>query len=273
MPLGRLNVNHDAPSLELTDRPLVDTYIIPSTWSELGAGLTGRVNTGPVLLSYELYVVNGLDSAIADGPGLRNARGSYLQDNNSDKAVTGRISAYYYKPHGRFSPNFELGLSGYSGEYDRSHHRVNLLAVDLLLRNAYLELAGEYARAFIDSGFDDDYALSSRLPVPSAMQGFYLELRGRLPLRLLLPSLRTLPLWLGEASLLLTLRYEEIDTDLAVTNLNDRRRLSVGLNLRLSAAFVFKHELQFTVNDAGGVRREISDHPDLGYVSSIAFLF
>jgi hypothetical protein len=273
MPLGRLNVNHDAPSLELTDRPLVDTYIIPSTWSELGAGLTGRVNTGPVLLSYELYVVNGLDSAIADGPGLRNARGSYLQDNNSDKAVTGRISAYYYKPHGRFSPNFELGLSGYSGEYDRSHHRVNLLAADLLLRNAYLELAGEYARAFIDSGFDDDYALSSRLPVPSAMQGFYLELRGRLPLRLLLPSLRTLPLWLGEASLLLTLRYEEIDTDLAVTNLNDRRRLSVGLNLRLSAAFVFKHELQFTVNDAGGVRREVSDHPDLGYVSSIAFLF
>lgn len=273
MPLGRLNVNHDAPSLELTDRPLVDTYIIPSTWSEVGAGITGRVNTGPVLLAYELYVVNGLDSAIADGPGLQAARGSLLQDNNSDKAVTGRVSAYYYKPRGRWRPNFELGLSGYSGEYDRSHHRVNLLAGDLLLRNAYLELAGEYARAFIDGGFDDDYALSSRLPVPSAMQGFYLELRGRLPLRLVLPGLRTLPLWLGEASLLATLRYEEVDTDLAVINLNDRRRLSVGLNLRLSAALVFKHELQFTVNDAGGVRREVSDHPDLGYVSSIAFLF
>ena len=58
-----------------------------------------------------------------------------------------------------------------------------------------------------------------------------------------------------------------------MVNLYDRRRLSVGLNLRLSAALVFKHELQFTVNDAGGVRREVIDHPDLGYVSSIAFLF
>lgn len=273
MPLGRLNVNHDAPSLELTDRPLVDTYIIPSTWSEVGAGITGRINTGPVLLSYELYAVNGLDSAIADGPGLRSARGSLLTDNNSDKAFTGRVAAYYYRPRGRWHPNLEVGLSGYTGEYDRSHHRVNLLAADLLLRNAYLELAGEYARAFNDSGFDDDYALSSRLPVPTAMQGFYLELRGRLPLRLLLPRLRTLPLWLGEASLLLSVRYEEIDTDLAVINQNDRRRFSVGLNLRLSAALVFKQELQLTVNDAQGVRREVFDNPDLGYVSSIAFLF
>lgn len=273
MPIGRLNVNHDAPSLELTDRPLVDTYIVPSTWSEVGAGITGRINTGPVLLAYELYAVNGLGSAIADGQGLRAARGSLLEDNNSDKAFTGRLSAYYYQPRGRWRPNLEIGLSGYTGEYDRSHHRLNLLGLDLLLRNAYLELAGEYVRAFIDSGFDDDYALSSRLAVPTAMQGFYLELRGRLPLRLLLPHLRTLPLWLGEASLMLALRYEEIDTDLSVVNLNDRRRFSVGLNLRVSAALVWKHELQLTVNDAQGVRREFFDSPDLGYVSSIAFLF
>jgi hypothetical protein len=105
------------------------------------------------------------------------------------------------------------------------------------------------------------------------MQGFYVELRGRLPLRLLLPRLRALPAWLGEASLLLALRYEEVDTDLAVVNQNDRRRFTVGLNLRLSAALVYKHELQFTVNDAVGTRREVFDHPDLGYVSSIAFLF
>ena len=58
---------------------------------------------------------------------------------------------------------------------------------------------------------------------------------------------------LGAPIVTLTLRYDEVDTDLAVVNLNDRRRLSVGLNLRLSAALVFKHELQFTVNDAGGV--------------------
>lgn len=273
MPLGRLNVNHDAPSLELTDRPLVNTYIIPSTWWEAGAGLTGRINTGPLLWSYELYAVNGLGSAIADGPGLRNARGSVLQDNNGDKALTGRLSAYYYQPRGRWVPTVEAGLSGYTGEYDRQKHRIHLLAADLLIRNAYLELVGEYARAFIDQGFDDDYALSSRAAVPTAMQGFFVELRGRLPLRRLVPKLKEIPSWLGETSLLLALRYEEVDTDLSVRNENDRRRLSVGLNLRLSAAFVFKHELQFTVNDAAGTRREVWQDPGLGYVSSLAYLF
>ncbi|HRI53873.1 MAG TPA: hypothetical protein PLW65_27225, partial [Pseudomonadota bacterium] len=80
-------------------------------------------------------------------------------------------------------------------------------------------------------------------------------------------------LWLGEASLVLALGYGEVGTGLGGVNRSDRRRLSVGLNLRLSAALVFKHELQFTVNDAGGVRREVWDQPALGYVSSLAFLF
>ena len=105
------------------------------------------------------------------------------------------------------------------------------------------------------------------------MQGGFVELRGRLPLRLLVPRLQSLPLWLGEASLLLALRYEEVDTNLDTRSQYDQRRLSLGLNLRLSAAFVFKHELQWTVNDANGTRREFFQDPSLGYVSSVAFLF
>lgn len=273
MPVGRLNVNHDSPSLELTDRPLMHQFIVPTTWWEIGAGLTGRVSAGPVLFAYELYAVNGLNSSISDGAGLRNARGSVIEDNNGDKAITGRLSAYYYQPRGRFVPTVELGVSGYTGEYDRNHHRVNMLAGDLLVRNAYFELAGEYARVFIDAGFDDDYLISTRLAVPTDMQGFYIEARGRLPLRKFFPRLQVLPLWLGEASLLLALRYEEVDTDMSVVNLNDRRRFSVGLNLRLSSAFVWKHELQWTTNDAGGTRREFYQDPSLGYVTSTAFLF
>ena len=101
MPVGRLNVNHDAPSLEFTDRPLVTQYVIPSTWWEAGAGLTGRVPLGPVQLSYELYAVNGLTSAISAANGMRQARGSVLQDNNNDKAITGRLAGYFYAPRGR----------------------------------------------------------------------------------------------------------------------------------------------------------------------------
>ena len=273
MPVGRLNVNHDSPSLEFTDRPLMHQYIIPTTWWEIGAGLTGRKSAGPMLFSYELYAVNGLTSDIADGAGLRNARGSVIEDNNSDKAFTGRVSAYYYRPRGRFIPSVEVGLSGYTGEYDRKKDRVNMVAVDLLVRNAYFELAGEFARVFIAPGFDDDFLTSSRRVIPTDMMGFWIEGRIRLPVRLILPRLKAIPLWLGEMSFMLGLRYEEVDTDMSVVNANDRRRLSLGLNVRMSAAFVWKHELQWTVDDALGVRREINENPALGYVSSVAFLF
>ena len=73
--------------------------------------------------------------------------------------------------------------------------------------------------------------------------------------------------------MMLGLRYEEADVDLDSSSASDERRLSLGLNLRLSAAFVFKHELQWTVNDQGGARREVWQDPALGYVSSLAFLF
>jgi hypothetical protein len=42
-PLGRLNVFHDAPMLDLTDRPLVDRDIIPTTLSEAGVGFFGQI--------------------------------------------------------------------------------------------------------------------------------------------------------------------------------------------------------------------------------------
>ena len=40
-PLGRLNAHHDAPLLDLTERPLVDRNIIPTTLSESGLGFFG----------------------------------------------------------------------------------------------------------------------------------------------------------------------------------------------------------------------------------------
>src|SRR4030095_5490984 len=42
VPMGRFNINHDAPTQDLTDRPLALTYIIPSTWFEAGVGPSGR---------------------------------------------------------------------------------------------------------------------------------------------------------------------------------------------------------------------------------------
>jgi hypothetical protein len=41
IPIGKFNLLHDSPLNDLTDRPLVSQFIIPSTMSETGAGFYG----------------------------------------------------------------------------------------------------------------------------------------------------------------------------------------------------------------------------------------
>ena len=42
-PIGAFNVNHDGPRYEFIERPLVSTEVIPSTLSEAGLGVHGRL--------------------------------------------------------------------------------------------------------------------------------------------------------------------------------------------------------------------------------------
>ena len=41
LPIGKFNLLHDSPLNDLTDRPLVSRFVIPSTVSETGAGFYG----------------------------------------------------------------------------------------------------------------------------------------------------------------------------------------------------------------------------------------
>lgn len=76
MPIGLINELHEPTLFPSARRPNVDSVIIPTTWSEMGAGLYGE--WGPVALRG--YVVNGLqavkDSAVSGfaASGIRNGR-------------------------------------------------------------------------------------------------------------------------------------------------------------------------------------------------------
>ena len=65
-PIGYFNQNHDGPKWEFIDRPLVSTTIIPSTLSEVGLGFHGDLGLASNLLTYEIYLVNGLQDGIVD---------------------------------------------------------------------------------------------------------------------------------------------------------------------------------------------------------------
>ncbi len=74
VPVGFLNENHEPIFFYGVYRPLVDRYVIPTTWNQLGGGLYGDV--GP--LRYKAYAIAGLDAFGAEpleaGSWIRNAR-------------------------------------------------------------------------------------------------------------------------------------------------------------------------------------------------------
>lgn len=271
VPFGVFNLRHDAPTRDLTERPTPLTTITPTTWFEAGAGVLGTIPLGDTMtLSYEFYAINGLDAKITRQLGMKGAVGSKLEDNNDDKAFVGRIS---------FSPilGLEFGVSGYTGEYDDHSNRVNMVGADLTLRVGWFELLGEYVRAFIDegyvTGFTEGSPANTRNAIPTAMQGWYVQMNFHFTI----PGLwDLLPDDMADATFTAVIRYEDTDTDLDVDEDFDVQKLTFGLNFRPVEAYVWKHELQLVTRSSGGERQDMFSgdfSPSLKYVSSLAFLF
>ena len=67
-PLGKLNLIHDSPLLDLTDRPLVSRLIIPTTLTDAGMGFFGTLYPSELSkLDYEIYVTNGVFHGLDSG--------------------------------------------------------------------------------------------------------------------------------------------------------------------------------------------------------------
>ena len=65
VPMGLTNDHYRPTDYDGVFRPSVETYLIPSTWRELGAGLFGTLGPNK-MVSYRSYVVNGLNAVGAE---------------------------------------------------------------------------------------------------------------------------------------------------------------------------------------------------------------
>jgi hypothetical protein len=88
LPMGITNEVHEPPFYYGTFRPLVDTVIIPATWSDYGAGFFGRIGE---TLSYRMYLVTGLDAQGFESSGLREGRQGASEALAADLAFVGRL--------------------------------------------------------------------------------------------------------------------------------------------------------------------------------------
>lgn len=104
--IGILNENHFPTTFNGNERTRVETFILPSTWRELGVGYYGKLNRFP--LSYSVGIINGLNSAAFEhGTVIREGRFEGRNATANNLAVTGAL---------QFNKNnFKVQVSGYYG--------------------------------------------------------------------------------------------------------------------------------------------------------------
>lgn len=271
LPVGKFNLLHDSPLNDLTDRPLVSRFVIPSTMSETGAGFYGTFYPGRTSkVDYELYFTTGPCSYDSDGTPRVNeesgTRGSRQRkcpaddglDINNGKAIVGRLA---------FSPmlGMEVAGSGYfgNGAPNSSYNPLSIVAVDWTLQRGPFELIGEAAWAYARgnsraiTGNTIGFAPGSLLTgipgnsgpgiPPQRSSGFYIQGNYHF-----MPAFLTnlSPKRFGEGSTFTAvIRYDRVNTDLDNFNgtggSGNLQQISFGLNYRPIEDAVFKISYQY----------------------------
>jgi hypothetical protein len=216
VPVGQLNIYHDSDLRDFTARPLVNYYIIPTTWMDTGVGIVGETDVADMEITYEAVVINGLDhkNTFSSTKGLRNMRPNFKNDTNQGKAVAGRIGIIP-------NINSEFGLSTYQGQSKQS-----LIALDARYSLGALQFKGEYAT--YEDGYDNK------------AHGFNIE--GKY----------NIASFIGRSEELNALaRFEQVDLSADIDRSETIHRTSFGLNFRPVKSLVYK--VEYSINDTQGV--------------------
>jgi hypothetical protein len=248
LPMGFINEYHEPTVFLGPHRPEVETYLIPTTWSEAGAGIFGEL--GPV--TYRSYIVNGMNASqfnpingVMDGPqgGGQAIAESWANVTRIDYTGT---------------PGLLVGGSFYLGN-SVTNIAANLgggIAIPTHIYEAHLEYKyrGLQFRALGVLTYLDRIAeLNAAMSAPpggsigSGQRGYYLELGY--------------DLFSGEKQALIPFaRYENLNTQMEVPTgfVRDpaayRQNLTVGVNYKPIEQVVLKADYkELLLGDASGV--------------------
>jgi hypothetical protein len=269
IPIGKFNLLHDSPLNDLTDRPLVSQFVIPSTMSETGAGFYGTFYPGRTSkLDYELYVTTGPcgyngngsprvneETGTKDSRQRKCANSADGLDINNGKAVSGRVA---------FSPMLGVEVAGssyYGNQSPTSYNPLSITAVDWTLQKGPFEIIGEAAWAYArgnsraipgnTTGFAPgalQMGVNTFNPLaapPQRMQGFYIQGNYHF-----MPSFLTAlsPKRFGEGSTFTAVvRYDRVNLNMdnRAESEGQLEQISFGLNYRPVEDAVFKISYQY----------------------------
>ncbi len=255
VPMGLINEYHEPTTYNGTERPAVDNKIVPTTWRELGVGVTGRFPSAS--LGYQVYVFNGFKSTTSDGEGgltgylkgsngLRGGRQKGIQSTVDSPTLSAKVD--YYGLLG-----LRLGLSGYFGKTQAEDDietidgaNIGIAMVGLDARWAYKRFTARGQFIYASLSDTDNYNMATGKDLGSALQGFYVE-----------GAFNLLPLT-AKQKLYAFGRYELYDThastdgSLVRNDAYNRRDITTGLSYHIASGVVVKGDYQFRDNALSG---------------------
>lgn len=239
IPMGIVNEYHEPTTFNGVERPSLDSKIVPTTWREMGIGVSGRINNASI--RYQAYLMNGLLSygeghKLRGSDGLRKGRQKGAESVGSDANFAGRIEYYGL-------PKLKLGFSYYAGntqttapEVSDTQIGLSMLGLDYRYINGRLSSRGQFISASLKD--TEAYNLAGSKDLGSAMGGYYIE-----------GAYNLLPLD-SRQKLDLFLRYENFNThqktagDLIANDAFHRNETTFGLSYHLASGAVFKADYQ-----------------------------
>jgi hypothetical protein len=175
MPIGILNERHEPPIYYGVERTFVDTFIIPTTWFEVGAGVHGELGRG---WRYRAFVASPLNAReFSAEEGIREGRQQGSDTNIGRPAVTGRLE--YVAIRGLTAgASFWTGRSGFEFR-PRFDVPVTVGEADARYSRDRLELRAQFAQVGIGNAALLNDALGRAVGVnpniARTLRGFYSE--------------------------------------------------------------------------------------------------
>ena len=240
VPMGIINEYHEPTTYNGVERPSLDSKIVPTTWREMGIGVSGRINNASI--RYQAYLMNGFlsygesDYKLRGSDGLRKGRQKGAESVGTDANFAARIEYYGL-------PKLKLGLSYYTGntqttapEMSNTQIGLSMVGLDYRYVNGRLSSRGQYISASLSD--TEAYNLAGNTDLGSAMRGYYVE-----------GAYNLLPLG-SRQKLDIFLRCENFNTHqntagvLIANDAYHRSETTFGLSYHLATGAIFKADYQ-----------------------------
>lgn len=188
VPMGIINEYHEPTIRNGVERPNVDKYIVPTTWREIGLGISGNFNNASI--AYQLYMVNGFLGYNGEGKfrgvdGYRKGRQKGAESVISSPNLSAKIDYYGI-------PGLKMGLAGYFGKSQTTAYAninpsdsylmesadstvVNIAMVGLDARYRYKSLTARGQFIYSSNGNTGAYNAFNNKDLGAALLGFYFE--------------------------------------------------------------------------------------------------